>query len=111
MTKNYGKSGNFEFAYDDENNVLHLKDKDNHDGMSLINSITTDLAKTVVHIVQRDIGKKIDFNNMRCFIYTDGSDGFANEVDEYVFAEEGTVKNPFHPLKKEDIELLHWYKK
>lgn len=108
-TKNYGKQGNFEFAYDDENNILHLRDKDNHNEMSLINSINTDLAKTVVHIVQRDIGKEIDFNSMRCFLYTDGDGSFGNEVDEYIFSKEAKGEHAFQPLKKEDKELRHWY--
>lgn len=106
---NTGKVGKFYYAFDNENNVLHLRDKDNHDGTSLINSITSDFAKTVI---KRKIAKEIDFNTMRCFIYTDGDeDGFPNEVDEYVFANEGTRSNPFQPLKKEDKTLKYWYKK
>lgn len=110
---NNGKRGNFYWAYDDENNILHLRDKDDFKGRSLINSITANFAKSIVLFVQREIGKKIDFDTMRCFIYTDGDeDGiFPNEVDEYIFAYEGTGKNPFRPLKKEDRALKYWFNK
>lgn len=106
----YGKSGNFHWAYDDENNILHIRDKDNHDEMSLINSIDSKFAKTLVQIIESEIGKPIDFDNIRCFLYTDGGDGFGNEVDEYIFAREGTEKNCFRPLRMKDRVLKYWYK-
>lgn len=88
-----GKYENFLFAYDAVNNILHLRDKDNHDEMSLINSIDSSFAHSVIREIEGDYTVSVDTDSLRCFIYTDGGDGFANEVDEYVFKhEEGVGK-------------------
>ncbi|MBM7585664.1 hypothetical protein JOC86_002206 [Bacillus pakistanensis] len=101
----------FSYAFDRENHILHLRDKDDHDGASLINTIDSNFRDKVTKIVEQEYGISVNSEKVRCFIYTDGDgDFFGHEVDEYVFVYESENKNPFESVKKEDKPLLYWYR-
>lgn len=97
------------YAYDEELNILHLRDKDNHEGMSLINSINCALRDRILNKIASEDNIQINRDTLRCFIYTDGDGDFFHEVDEYFFSLENTGENPFSRVKRKDYNLLCWY--
>jgi hypothetical protein len=107
----FPKKAVYYYAYDEEQKILHLRDRDNHEGDSLINSINSNMRDRVLKKIESEESIKINLDSLRCFIYTDGDDDglFGNEVDEYIFSLENTGENPFRRVKRTDSNLRYWY--
>lgn len=99
LEADYNRTSTFEFTYDVKHNILHLLDRDDHHGASLINSIHSHLRDWFVFkLAKQDMD--LERERMRCFLYQD------NEMAEYVFEYEGKM-NPFLDLNEmKDKELL-----
>lgn len=97
----YNRKAIFEFTYDMKNNILHLLDRDDHNGSSLINSIHSHVRDWFISKLAKQ-GIYVERETVRCFLYQD------DEITEYVFEYEKNKKHPFEHLSEmKDKALLY----